>query len=97
MKKQQAEADRREQQILQEVKEAMVEIGSIIARLPYHDQKRLLELLRIPGRVDAYGKLLEGCVACNAWTDVGGARLWRKLPEADIEALRELRSRLVST
>jgi len=48
-------------------------------------------------RVDAYGKLLEGCVACNAWTDVGGARLWRKLPEADIEALRELRSRLVST
>ncbi len=49
MKKQQAEADRREQQILQEVKEAMVEIGSIIARLPYHDQKRLLELLRIPG------------------------------------------------
>jgi hypothetical protein len=49
MKKKQAEADRREQQILQEVKEAMVELGSIIAKLPDHDQERLLKLLRIPG------------------------------------------------
>ena len=49
MKKKQAEADRREQQILQEVKEAMVELGSIIAKLPDHDQERPLKLLRIPG------------------------------------------------
>ena len=47
--KKQAEGDRHEQQILQEVKQAMIEIGSIIAKLPDHDQKRLLKLLRIPG------------------------------------------------
>jgi hypothetical protein len=27
----------------------MVELGSIIAKLPDHDQERLLKLLRIPG------------------------------------------------
>ena len=39
-------------------------------------------------RIDFYGERLEGCLSCNLWTVAGGARLWRKLPEADIEALR---------
>jgi hypothetical protein len=38
--------------------------------------------------IDFYGEQLEGCLGCNLWTDVGGAGLWRKLPEADIEALK---------
>jgi len=48
-------------------------------------------------RIDAYGEVLEGCPVCNLWTEPGGKRLWRKLPEPDIEALRLLaRQRLGS-
>ena len=49
-------------------------------------------------RIDFYGReLLDGCVVCNSWTEPGGSRLWRRLPDADIEALKGLmRPRLVA-
>jgi hypothetical protein len=39
-------------------------------------------------RIDAWGELLDGCIACNVWTAAGGQRLWRPLPDEDVEALR---------
>ena len=43
-------------------------------------------------RIDFYGERLDGCLFCNLWTVAGGVRLCRKLPEADVEALRGLRA-----
>jgi hypothetical protein len=41
-------------------------------------------------RIDAWGERLDGCIVCNAWTEPGGERLWRKLPDEDVEALRAM-------
>src|ERR1039457_1736957 len=43
-------------------------------------------------RIDFYGERLEGCLFFNPWAVAGGVRLCRKLPEADVEALRGLRA-----
>jgi len=39
--------------------------------------------------IDHWGKGLKGCIDCNVWINPDGT--WRKIAEADIEALRWLR------
>jgi hypothetical protein len=39
--------------------------------------------------IDNYGQWLRGCMTCNIWWSLEGAKV--RLPEEDIRALRQLR------
>jgi hypothetical protein len=39
--------------------------------------------------IDNYGQCLRGCMTCNIWWSLEGAKV--RLPEEDIRALRQLR------
>jgi hypothetical protein len=62
-------------------------LGTETASLLLH---QLSLLGRTPPDARSYGEQLDGCIVCNLWTEPGGKRLWRRLPDEDIEALRRL-------
>jgi hypothetical protein len=39
--------------------------------------------------IDHYGERLIGCIDCNRWSWEGSKRLFRELPEEDLQALRD--------